>query len=618
MPSFSTSEDAPSKTALYELLCPRDRSDLAAMWIVMSGWAALTLGSLIFVFLLGVNVPLQDDFRFVDVLSGEHPATPGWLFARHNGHLFPLTRLMLLGIARATNFDMRPGLYLSGAVLSASGLIAILLARWLRGRTSIFDLILPLFLVSLTHAWNLIQGVGLSFALYLLLFLILAAGFATAGYRSTAGAVGLMVCLTLLALNGGYGAAASIVWVPFIVWTVLRERRLDPITRLGGWPTVVLLTGTGLTVAAIVIHAIGLLEGGPSGDQASSLLSAPATAVRAMGMGWGVLGQDYDTEHFGAVLAALLTLTLPALFFGWRAMRSAPRASPAPGALLTAVIASVAVAFAIALGRSGLEVDAPGTFLWYATLMAPLPCGLYTLYNYSPSSTLRVGISAFLLLSGIAAVKRSAENSIPRAIERRSAAIACFRDAQDGASPEDLLTLYHHNLLTGDRDVSLSEVMRTLEKHRQGPYDPHQSWWPMNGADRQAIELPLTLMHGQRTTIEALAKGTVELAGGDVVLSAQKPDARFLLPGLGSIAEEDRYFELTLLSPVKTRLRVYRDDPDDEKETLTPIVDEPVEQGRNVLQFVVRGDPEGDSLQMALLEGPANYRLNDIRVRTMF
>src|SRR5262249_50783881 len=94
------------------------------------------------------NIPLWDEWSWLDVLSGEKPATPEWLWKPQSEHRVPLPKLVLVAGLRVTGGDFRLGMFGNVLLLGALAL-AMTLAAWrLRGRMSYTDAFFPLVILS--------------------------------------------------------------------------------------------------------------------------------------------------------------------------------------------------------------------------------------------------------------------------------------------------------------------------------------------------------------------------------------------------------------------------------------------------------------------------------------
>jgi hypothetical protein len=121
-------------------------------------WAVMTAALLLLVTTYGDNLPGPDEWHLVPIWLGKEPLTWSYLFSHHAEHVLPLSRALLVAMARVTDGDFRAGMFASVFVLSATALALIWTARQLRGRLSLTDIVFPLLLLHLGHRENVLQG----------------------------------------------------------------------------------------------------------------------------------------------------------------------------------------------------------------------------------------------------------------------------------------------------------------------------------------------------------------------------------------------------------------------------------------------------------------------------
>ncbi len=138
--------------------------DFAALAFVHAGLIAAAAGAVWFVHTQSPKLPLSDEW---DVLHGwvESDSTWRWVLAHHNEHRYPLSKLLWLGILRATEFNFAAPQYATLGLLIASAVLFLWTARILRGRSHPVDLMFPALLLHFGHAFNLQMGYQVGFAL---------------------------------------------------------------------------------------------------------------------------------------------------------------------------------------------------------------------------------------------------------------------------------------------------------------------------------------------------------------------------------------------------------------------------------------------------------------------
>jgi hypothetical protein len=196
----------------------------AATITVYATWAALSAGLFWFVASFGGNYPWPDEWEMIPALVGKTPVTLTWLFSRHAEHCVPLSRAILLGLAKITHCDFRAGMFASAFVLSLAALALINCARRMRGYTSIGDVLFPLLLLHFGHRENLLQGWNLQNALFCTVaILALTILFGARFTPSPRASIALGVLLVLLPW---LGAAGIVIAIPLAIWLITVGRRL--------------------------------------------------------------------------------------------------------------------------------------------------------------------------------------------------------------------------------------------------------------------------------------------------------------------------------------------------------------------------------------------------------
>jgi hypothetical protein len=160
----------------------------------------------------------------VPALVGKTPITLSWLFSRHAEHCVPVSRALLLGLAKISRCDFRAGMFVSVFVLSIAALVLIHCARRMRGFTSFGDVLFALLLLHFGHRENILQGWNVQNALFcavavIALNILFAARFSLSPKAS-------MALGALLILLPCMGAAGIVIAIPLSIWLIIVERRM--------------------------------------------------------------------------------------------------------------------------------------------------------------------------------------------------------------------------------------------------------------------------------------------------------------------------------------------------------------------------------------------------------
>lgn len=175
--------------------------------LVVVSWLAMTAQACAVVGRYGHNLPRQDEWEFVPVLTG-HADAARWVVAKHAEHRFPLARAVYLGLHAVSGHDFRAGMWVTVALLSASAALLLLAARKSRGRSDLIDLFFPVLLLNAGHAENFTMGYQIAFTLTVALLAAFAGVAVWADRLGPRRAAGLCGLATLgVALGGGIGWA---------------------------------------------------------------------------------------------------------------------------------------------------------------------------------------------------------------------------------------------------------------------------------------------------------------------------------------------------------------------------------------------------------------------------
>lgn len=319
-----------------------------------------------------VDVPIQDEWSLVEDIS--KAASGEWgvqdLVRSHNGHRWAIARLILVGLALATDWRADLPQYLG--VAFAGG---ILLFAWRRLRQSA-DLFTTLVaaaflggLVASPNQWeNWLWGVQMHVFLVVLLGMaslcLLSSGPIEWRRLAGAGALALAACLTQ--------GAGLVLWPAGVLVLVARGLQTKE-PKVAAFATVWALTGV-LVVAGYLARLPG--DAG-AGEPSAWVFYHPLAALRFVGallghslVAWN--GAAYPPRDGGlAGVAALLAIAVAAPL-AQRALRgSDPRSVVFPLALM---VWSLGVSAQIAIGRASWGQEG-ALASRYVTLMLPFWMG---------------------------------------------------------------------------------------------------------------------------------------------------------------------------------------------------------------------------------------------------
>ena len=193
-----------------------NRSKEVFVWSV---WLVMLVIAFVSIAQYGRNIPLAEDWYFVQPLTGNEPDLAKWLWAQNNEHRIPLPRLILLVLLELAKGDFRVGMFFNSITLGVLAFSMILVARHLRGgRTSFADAFFPIALLHLGNWPNLVWSWQFTFVLPTALtcaVLLVIVIHQTLSTPSTAVVAG--TCLVLLPLCGANG----LLFVPLLaLWLI--------------------------------------------------------------------------------------------------------------------------------------------------------------------------------------------------------------------------------------------------------------------------------------------------------------------------------------------------------------------------------------------------------------
>lgn len=383
MAIFRAAEPAPQTTSSLV-------SSRGASLFVWGVWALMQLAALVLVGRYGNNVPFQDEWGLVPVLTGRQPITLGFLWAQHNDHRIFLPRLLYFALLKLSGGDFRSVMLFNAVALGALAFAMIWVARRVRGQTSYADAFFPLALLHWGHYENILWSFQVQFVLSTTLAGVLLLIVVRYGDDLTRGAVFLAgVCLLLLPLCGANGLAyvpALALWLAYA--GVVRWRRAGPGSKRDG---LVLLAFALAAFALVAFYFVGY-QSQRSSFAGPGLRASVRATLQLLSFGFGPAAPAF--WPYLLVAAPLLMLISAVVLLRAGALRQEER-TRALGLLL--FLGGVAcLALGIGWGRSEF-------YPRYTTLMVPSLCCVYfvwTLYGV-PTSRQVLQMGLFTLMASM-------------------------------------------------------------------------------------------------------------------------------------------------------------------------------------------------------------------------
>jgi hypothetical protein len=373
----------------------RARSGTVLVWIV---WAAASIAAIAYVQRYTRNVPYMDDFALVPAMTGHQELNLQWIWSQHNEHRPAVSRLILFGMYRFVCTDIRSGLYLNAALLSVAAASMILLARRLRGRTTVTDSVLPLSILNLgqVEIWLISFALNLLLTAWISLLLI---GVVSQADRMPPRRVVLRfgLLMVLLPLCGGSGIAmlpVLMLWLGVYLssawWSGIRH---------GGWTRALGILLLLLCSLVVACYLSGYQKPGhhPNPRSVKEVLSTTTEYLSLVIC--PNLGQYWPAA--GLLVAGLVTATVSRLAVVYR---NTPSERARASGLVAIIVSMVGLAVVVGLSRSALG---PGMGLSsrYITIACPLLSAMYVAWLVYGSAAARNVVHAGLLVLVCLAVR---------------------------------------------------------------------------------------------------------------------------------------------------------------------------------------------------------------------
>ncbi len=371
--------------------------------VVWAVWAAMTVAIVLFVRQFPRHVPYQDDFNLVSVMTGTESVSLHWAWAQHNEHRPMVSRLILAGLARYVANDFRTGKYFSVALLSAAAAGVVIVARKLRGSTTLSDAVLPLSILTLAQTETLVITFAMNLILTAIVSFALIATVALARPRrdwATVLTFGLL--LALLPLTSGVVMLPPLfVWIAgYVAWDWWARR---PLGRAGRTVGVVALM---LCSAVTALFFSGYVSP-PYHPPAPSLGAFAATTLQYLSLAIAPNAPKH-WEMAGLFVVFLIVATLVLLV---KVALHAPDERVRAAGMIAILMAMCTTACAVGYTRSALG-SSVGLATRYVTITAPLLGAIYFAWLAHGGAVVRRGVHVVLFVLVCMAVRDSAANGL--------------------------------------------------------------------------------------------------------------------------------------------------------------------------------------------------------------
>lgn len=278
--------------------------DTAARWFVRAmtvvlcgaaGWLVWTQG--------GATFPEHDEWELLAKYV-DRPDLGEWAFAHHSEHRYPLAKLLWLGSVRTTGYNFKAPMFVTLGLLTAAAVLLQWAARRVRGRAHPLDALSAVLLLHWGHAFNLLMGYQVGFALV---------AYAVAGWvwcaahwnatRRSGWAFGGGVFVAVLIVCGGFGLAftpPAVGWLGYTAVVSARGRRWGSAAGLG-----LLAAGVCGYSGWVVLTMPPLVPGGLDPVRQPGELLAATAAYLSGGLGYWDWELDGGPLRWGVTLLVL-------------------------------------------------------------------------------------------------------------------------------------------------------------------------------------------------------------------------------------------------------------------------------------------------------------------------
>lgn len=441
------------------------------VWLV---WAVTLAGILAAIVRDGRNVPFEEDWLMVAAMTGHEPDLPQWLWSQNSEHRLPLPRLVNLGLLGATG-DLRATMVFDTLALAALAAGMILVARRLRGRTSLADAFFPLLMLHLGNWDNLLWAWQIQFVLPTVLagtVLLAIVARPTLATPWTACGGGLaLVCLPLSGANGLLLAPPLAAWFIWQTWAGRGEPGAPAAFRRAAG-----LAGC-LTLLLCGLYFMGY-ESSPWNAPSPGPGATLVTAGKFLGLSLGPVAAHAWLLFGGAVAFVFLCALVAAVL----ALENPADRRRALG-VLAFLAAALAMALAVGWGRAGRAAETGRMPSRYVLLAAPGMCAAYfALLLYGTARSRRLLPLGLAILAALLFPLNTREG-----LKRRDwfgAGMRAFEEDLDAGASAAALAREHHPFLLHWDEPLMVTGLRQLHEAGVGPF---RAWDPEGTGSRADV-----------------------------------------------------------------------------------------------------------------------------------
>ncbi|HEX5011067.1 MAG TPA: hypothetical protein VFY71_11770 [Planctomycetota bacterium] len=433
--------------------------------VVWGAWILLSAATLFLVASCARNVPYWDDWKLVPVLLRLQPPSLAWIWDQCNEHRLPLSKALMLALARLSGDDLRGAMVGSAVLLCALPAVMLLTLRRLAGGLSWTDLVLPVALLNWGHQFNLLFQLQLHFVLAIVLFvgvLMVLLRLVEPAPPADAPANGpgtwpLFAVALPLPWVSGLGLCLTPVLVMWMVWAA--ERAPRPSLRRA------LRLCAALSTVWVTVLLFNLPSSPASGPGFVGLGDTLATAQRCLSTALGPVGRElWPWSGLYVTLVGLATVVLLV-----RVMLREPERRLGASVLLAGLLSLGGLALVIGASRAGLGWEA-GFAPRYVTVMAPGLCLAHLAWRLHGRGLGRRGVPALLCVTLVLALPFNAWLGLRDAQQHAAELGALEADVRAGMPDVDVARIHWPRVCPSE--VVLGEDLEMLRLRRRWLFQP--------------------------------------------------------------------------------------------------------------------------------------------------
>jgi len=436
--------------------------DRAALLAFLALWFGMVLWALLFVRAYAAPFPFGDEFALWDLLPPSGSLSLQKLWSLKNEHRIPLPRLVQY-VPYVLTGDLRAPMYVQVLVLAAVALSLALVARAIRGRTSLSDATFPLLWLHVGNSANLLAGFQLAltlptaFVTFALGAIAISSGLARGGRAAVLG--GSLVCLPLCGAAGLVQAPALGAWIAGLGWA--GRRSPDPGERRA---IRILLLSVAACALLCALHFRGYdpAHWNRYSDRPFAVIEA-AAQLACLGFGPAA---EVAWPAIAVPVLALLVATILLLVLGL--LRRSPETRRRVG-LLASMAGIASLVGSIGIGRAAMN-EIPGFTPRYVTLTAPLLCCAYFAWMLYGRGRWKTIVCAAIAIGAAAALPWNAKDGYREGRELKSGVDRFESLVLSGAGTLELVESFTE-IFPFHFPGRSREVLRTLALGRKAPFD---------------------------------------------------------------------------------------------------------------------------------------------------